>query len=135
MPGTLEAWGAVEVHADGFRAERGRPHALVLLPTGNARRLERLAGTYDAALLRLDGPDALLAHCRDRGLGLAEGVVAELVGTESLSAGRRERRRRRVLTAVGVAALLVLGGVAIVVDPGAEHGKVLHGRSGEVRVP
>ncbi len=135
VPGILEAWGAVEVHADGFRAERGRPHALVLLPTGNARRLERLAGTYDADLLRLDGPDALLAHCRARGLGLAEGVVAQLVGTEGLAAGRRERRRRGVLTAVGVAAVLVLGGVAVVVDPGAEHGKVLHGRSGEVRVP
>lgn len=29
------------------------PHALVLLPTGNGRRLERLAGTHDADLLRL----------------------------------------------------------------------------------
>ena len=87
VPGILEASGAVEVHADGFRAQRGRPHALVLLPNGNAPRLERLAEAYGAELLRLDGPDALLAHCRERGLGLSEGVVAQLVDTESLAAG------------------------------------------------
>ena len=76
VPGILEAAGAVEVHADGFRAARGGRHALVLLPRGNARLLERLAASYDAELLRLDGPDALLEHCRARGLGLAPGVVA-----------------------------------------------------------
>jgi hypothetical protein len=136
VPGILEASGAVEVHADGFRAERGRPHALVLLPNGNPRRLERLAEAYDLELLRLDGPDALLAHCRDRGLGLAEGVVAELVGTENVAAGRRERRRRGLLTAVWAAVVvLVLAGIAVVVDPGVEHGKVLNGRTGEIRVP
>ena len=136
VPGILEASGAVEVHADGFRAERGRPHALVLLPNRNPRRLERLAEAYDVELLRLDGPQALLAHCRDRGLGLSEGVVAELVGAESLAAVRRERRRRGVLAAVLLAlAALTLGGIAIAVDPGAEHGKVLNGRTGEIRVP
>ena len=77
----------------------------------------------------------LLAHCRDRGPGLTEGVLAELVGTESLAARRRKRRRRGALCAVGVAAVLALGGIAVVVDPGVEHGKVLHGRGGEVRVP
>jgi hypothetical protein len=118
------------VHADGFRAERGRAHALVLLPSGNPCLLERLAGAHNAELLRLDGPDALLAHCRDRGLGLNEGVLAELVGTESLAARRRERRRRGALGAVGVTAVLALGGIAVVVDPGVEHGKVLHGRGG-----
>jgi len=56
VPGILEASGAVEVHADGFRAERGRAHALVLLPSGNPCLLERLAGAYDVELLRLDGP-------------------------------------------------------------------------------
>jgi len=136
VPGILEASGAVEVHADGFRAERGRPYELVLLPNRNARQLERLAEAYDAELLCLDGPCALLAHCRERGLGLAESVVAELVGRESLAAHRRERRRRGVRTAVSLAgATLVLAGIAIVVDPGVEHGKVLKGRAGEIRVP
>jgi hypothetical protein len=136
VPGILEASGAVEVHADGFRAQRGRPHALVLLPGGNARRLERLAETYDLELLRVDGPEALLAHCRERGLGLDQRVVDELVGTESLTARRHERRRRGVLAAVGIAAAAVaLAGIAVAVDPGTEHGKVLKGRAGEVRVP
>jgi hypothetical protein len=136
VPGILEASGAVEVHADGFRAQRGRPHALVLLPGGNPRRLERLAETYNLELLRLDGPEALLAHCRERGLGLDQRVVAELVGTESLVARRRERRRRGVLAAAGIAAAaLALTGIAVAVDPGTEHGKVLKGRAGEVRVP
>ena len=135
MPGILEASGAVEVHADGFRAQRGRPRALVLLPNGNAPLLERLAEAYGAELLRLDGPDALLAHCREHGLGLSEGVVAQLVDTESLAAGRRERRRRRMRTALVVAAVaLALGVLAVAVDPGVEHGKTLNGRSGEIRV-
>jgi len=136
VPGILEASGAVEVHADGFRAERGRPHALVLLPGGNARRLERLAEAYGAELLRLDGPDALLAHCRDRGLGLDEDVVAELVGPETSVVRRRKRRRRGVLAAVGVAVVgVALAGIAVAVDPGTEHGKVVKGRAGEVRIP
>jgi hypothetical protein len=135
VPGILEASGAVEVHADGFRAERGRPHALVLLPGRNPHLLGRLAETYDAELLRLDGPKALVAHCREHGLGLAEGVVAELVGAKTLAAQRRERRRRVALTAaVLAAAALILGGAAVAVDPGAEHGKVLNGRAGEIRV-
>jgi hypothetical protein len=32
------------------------------------------------------------------------------------------------------AAALILAGVAIAIDPGVEHGKVLSGRSGEIRV-
>jgi hypothetical protein len=136
VPGILEASGAVEVHADGFRAQRGRPHALVLLPGGNARRLERLAEAYDLELLRLDGPDALVAHCRDRGLGLDEGAVGELVDTESVATARRKRRRRGVLAVVGVAAAAAaLAGIVHAVDPGTEHGKVLKGRAGEVTVP
>jgi hypothetical protein len=136
VPGILQAFGAVEVHADGFRAERGRPHTLVLLPGRNPRLLERLAETYDVELLRLDGPKALIAHCRERGLGLSRHVVEELVGTEMLVARRRERRRRAVLTAaVLAAAAVILGGAAVALDPGTEHGKVLNGRTGEIRVP
>jgi hypothetical protein len=50
-PGILKAGGAVEVHTMGSAPSAG-PHALVLLPTGNARRLERLAGTCDPDVLR-----------------------------------------------------------------------------------
>ncbi|HEX2125238.1 MAG TPA: hypothetical protein VHF45_01595 [Thermoleophilaceae bacterium] len=136
VPGIFEAFGAVEVHADGFRAERGRPHALVLLPGRNPRLLARLAETYDVELLRLDGPKALIAHCREHGLGLSREVVEELVGMETLAARRRERRRRGLLTAaVLVVAAVLLGAAAVALDPGAEHGKVLNGRTGEIRVP
>lgn len=136
VPGILEASGAVEVHADGFRAERGRPHALALLPNGNARQLERLAKAYELELLRVGGPDGLLAHCRDRDLGLSENVVAELVGTEKLAADRRRRRRRGMLAVVWVVVVaLVLGGIAFAVHPEVQHGKTLQGRGGEIRVP
>jgi hypothetical protein len=136
VPGILEASGAVELHADGFRAERARPYALVLLPGRNARQLERLAKAYDVELLRLHGPSELLAHCRERGLGLSESVVTDLLGAERLAATRRQRRRRRAMSAAAIAAaLVILTGVAIAIDPGVEHGKVLSGRSGETRVP
>ena len=136
VPGIVEASGAVEVHADGFRAERGRPHALALLPNRNARQLERLADAYEIELLRLDGPDALLAYCSDHGLGFSEGVVAELVGTDKLAADRLRRRRRGALAVVWVVVVaLVLGGIAFAVHPEVQHGKVLKGRGGEIRVP
>jgi hypothetical protein len=136
VPGILEASGAVELHADGFRAQRARPYALALLPGRNARQLERLAEAYDVELLRLHGPGELLAHCRERGLGLSESVVIDLMGAERLAATRHQSRRRRALSAAAIAAAgLILTGVAIAIDPGVEHGKVLSGRSGEIRVP
>ena len=136
VPGILEAAGAVEVHPDGFRAARGRPAALVLLPRGNAPLLERLAATYDAELLRLSGPGALLEHCRAHGLGLSERVVADLVGHDRMREGRAERRRRVRRFAAGWAVFLVLvAGYVVVANPHTQHGKVLHGRTGEVRVP
>ncbi|HSD75770.1 MAG TPA: hypothetical protein VLA98_00135 [Solirubrobacteraceae bacterium] len=136
MPGIMEGTGAVEVHAEGFRAQRGRPVALVLLPNGNAPQLERVAAAYDAELLRLDGPAALLDHCRSHGLGLADAVVADLLGPGELTRERRVGRRHAALAAAAIAAvLLAVGGLGLALDPGTEHGKVLHGRSGDVRVP
>jgi len=136
VPGVLEATGALEVHDDGFRAERGRPHALVLLPGRNAGQLARLADAYGAELLRLPGPDALAAHCAERGLGLPDAVVAELVGADRVQDDRRARRRGATRTAVKLAAVaLALAALGIAIDGGTEHGKVLHGRAGEVRVP
>jgi len=136
VPGILEAAGAVEVHPDGFRAARGRPAALVLLRNGNARLLEHLATEYDAELLRLDGPDALLEHCRAHDLGLSEEVVAELVGHEAVRAARRERRRLVKRFATGWAIfLVVVAGYVIVANPHTQHGKIVHGRAGDFRVP
>jgi len=136
IPGILEAAGAVEVHPDGFRAARGRPAALVLLPRGNARLVEHLATAYDAELLRLSGPDALLEHCRAHDLGLSEETVAELVGHEGMRDARRSRRRLVARFAAAWAVFLVLvAGYVIVANPHQQHGKELYGRSGEIRVP
>jgi hypothetical protein len=136
VPGIVEASGRLEVHEEGFRAARGRPVALVALPGRNAREVERLATAYGAELLRLDGPDALLAHCETHGLGLSPAVVADLVGADRLARDRRARRRGIARTVLRVAAVaLVLLGIALAVDRDVQHGKVLRGRAGEVRVP
>ena len=79
VPGIVEAWGAVELHAEGFRAQRGRPCALVLLPRGNPALLERLAAFYEARLLVLSGPRALAAYCHDEGFGMSGSTVAGLL--------------------------------------------------------
>jgi hypothetical protein len=59
--GIVAAWGEVEVHESGFRAEHARPHAL-LLPGGRsdhyARRVRALAAGHDAEVWR-SSPDTI----------------------------------------------------------------------------
>jgi len=137
IPGVVETEGAVELHRDGFRAERARPYALFVGPLGNAARARRLADAYGIEAVAVDGADAVVAWCRARGLGLAPDVVDELLGPDALAAGRRERRVRRRRMAVRVAALLgVIGalvGVGIAVG-GQPEDCTVSGRTGEVRV-
>jgi hypothetical protein len=136
VPGVVELAGAIEVHEDGLRGERGRPHALVLTPRANAALVRRLARRHDAQVAEVDGPDALLAWCRERGLGLDPPQVDALLGPEE--AGRlrraRRRRRRRDLAKVAVATLLagalVIAGLAVTGDPGDRE---LYGRTGKVQ--
>jgi hypothetical protein len=117
--GIVEAWGHVEVHRDGFRAQIGRPRALVIAPGRSHKQLKRLARRYDAELLELSGPDELLRLCAQRGWGLSETMVSELVGPETGPAvprrwGRRARRALRwSLASVGAVAVVALGGVAL----------------------
>ena len=138
LPGIVEAWGHVEVHEDGFRAERGRPHALVLVPGRHAAQVRRLATAYAVPVLELRRPDALLSYCREHGLGLSEPVVERLLGPAELARGRSARRRKRRLDAVRVgvalliAALLCLAGLRFLVDPPGP--RVLWGRGGEIHV-
>ena len=82
LPGIVEADGAVEVHEDGFRAQRARPYAFVRMPGRNPFLIERLAAAYGAEVLDLRRAEELLAVCRERGLGLREPVVEELIGAE-----------------------------------------------------
>ena len=108
LPGIVEADGAVEVHEDGFRAERARPYAFIRLPGRNPFVIDRLAAAYGAEILDLRRPEELLAVCRERRLGLQEPVVEELLGAEAIQERRRARARRRRDDALRVVAALVV---------------------------
>jgi hypothetical protein len=139
VAGIMEAQGPAEVHEDGFRAERARPHALVLTPGGNAKLIDRLATRYDAAVVEVRGPAELLGYCREHGLGFDEQVVAGLLADGDAAALRRARRRRsgnaalRVALALAIAALLVVAGLTVLTDPPGE--RTLYGRTGEIHRP
>jgi hypothetical protein len=120
LPGIVEAAGAVEVHEDGFRAQRARPYAFVRLPGRNPFLIERLAAAYGAEVLDLRRPEDLLAVCRERRLGLEEPVVEELIGPEAIAELRRARARQRRDDAVRVAvALLIIALVCVVALTGS----------------
>jgi hypothetical protein len=129
VPGVVEASGAIEVHRDGFRAERARPFALLLTPRANAALVGRLAAAYGAQIVPVDGPGAILAWCRERGLGLQPAVLDELLGPPARRRPRRGARLRTAAALAAIAALLVVGIVATD-DPGDRK---LFGRTGEVR--
>ena len=135
IAGIAEARGAVELHVDGFRAERARPYALVLAPGANAGLVRRLAETYGAQVVEARDAEAVLAFCRSRGLGLDESTVARLMGPEAVEDWRGAKRagaRRslvRLAGALTVAALLLLAGLQLT-DPPGDRG--LYGRTGEV---
>jgi hypothetical protein len=137
IPGIVEAQGAIELHADGFRAERARPYALLVAPGRNAQLVARLAATHAAEVVDVDGPDAVLAWCRERGLGLAPSVLAELLGSDRLTEAERGTRRRRRVNALRIAAvaavvaLLVGLGLLATDDPGDRK---LSGRAGPANV-
>jgi len=136
VAGVLEAQGPVEVHEDGFRAQRGRPYALVAMPGRNAQLIGRLAARYGAEVVEASGPDALLAFCRERRLGMDRNVVAELLGIDDLDERERAKLRRaridllRVAAAVAVSLLLVLLGLTLATDPPGP--RTLYGRTGEI---
>lgn len=130
VPGIVEADGATEVHHEGFRAERARPYALALTPGRNEQQIRRVASEYGVEVIEVSGADALLAWCNARGLGLSEAVVSELVPADL---PERKSGALRFAAAVAIAAILVLAGLQFIPEP--EHGKVLNGRTGEIRTP
>jgi hypothetical protein len=139
VPGIVEAEGAIEVHEDGLRAARARPYALIATPGCNRARVDRLAERYAASVIEIAGPRALLAWCRENGIGMDEDVVADLLGTGSGRERRRARLRERAKVATrfaaafAVAAALVLLGLQAGFGDTADHS--LYGRSGEVKAP
>jgi hypothetical protein len=139
LPGIVEADGAVEVHADGFRAERARPYAFVRLPGRNPFLIDRIAASYGAEILDLRHPKELLAVCRERNLGLQEPVVEALLGIEAIDERRLARVRKRRDNALRViAALLVtaaLGVLGLMVEhTGPQGERDLYGHAGKVHL-
>lgn len=138
LPGVVEARGEIEVHEEGFRAARARPHALLLMPGRNAALARRLGETYGLPVVEVRDAGDALQWCSARGLGLTEDVVAGLLGPDEIEARRAARRakartdRLRVAAAVAVAAALVVAGLQLVTDPPGE--RTLQGRTGEVKV-
>ena len=136
VPGVVEASGAIEVHEDGFRAERARPYALLLAPGRNATLAYRLGEAYKVPVVEAAGADEVLRWCREHGLGLAAPVVAELLGPGELDARRRARQAKmrsnalRVAVALVIAALLLVLGLVATDPPGD---RPLNGRAGEIR--
>jgi hypothetical protein len=139
VAGVVEATGAIELHEDGFRTARARPYALVARAGGNVALVERLAAAYGAHVIPAKRPGDVLAWCRERGLGLSEAAVADLLELPPEAERRRRRRREqrvavlRVAAAVAIAAALVAAGTQFLHDPPGP--RVLNGRAGEVHVP
>ena len=82
------------------------------LPGRNLFLIDRLAAAYGAEVLDLRRPEELLAVCRERGLGLQEPVVEDLLGAEALAEGRRARARQRRGDALRVVAALLIVALA-----------------------
>ena len=120
VSGIVAAWGAVELHESGFRAEYARPHAL-LLPAGAgdgyAQLVRALAAGHHAEVWKIDSGHDLHRRCVEHNLGLSKAAVKDLLGPQL----RRQRRRDRVRSwretavdlAVGAATLLFGGLVPI----------------------
>ena len=99
IAGIVEAWGRVELHKDGFRAEFARPVAVALVGAPAESDLggavARLADRYASEVLVLEDHEALVAYCRSRDLGLSRPVVRSLLPEHQRKAPRRGGLRPR----------------------------------------
>ncbi len=81
--GIVEAWGRIEVHGDGIRAEFARPHALVLFPESfppdYAEILAVLARTYQVGVLRFAEAESVVSYCAERAPGMDPTAVGRLL--------------------------------------------------------
>ena len=84
IAGIVEAWGTVQIHRGGFRAQYARPVALALIGFPRAsdfgRLVEDLAIRHRAELLEFDYHAELANHCARNGIGLCTVAVEELLG-------------------------------------------------------
>lgn len=66
VTGIIEAWGEVEVHHDGFRAQYARPRWLVLPDRADLetrRRMAEIAAAYGAEVIACANSGELEGHC------------------------------------------------------------------------
>ena len=110
--GIVEAAGAVEVHEEGFRAERARPYAL-MVGRRHTALVHRLAERYGAEVIDASDPKDLIAFCTERGLGFDHEVVRSLIGAEELERLRRLRIERTRRTAAQITTAVMLMGALV----------------------
>ena len=81
--GLVEAWGKVQLHQEGFRAQYARPVALALIgakrESSYGRLVANLATDHLAELVEVADVPALTGLCADRDLGLSEQAVRSLL--------------------------------------------------------
>lgn len=82
--GVISAWGRIEVHSEGFRAERARPVALLTAEnwrgTAYGRAIEETAAEYVLPVVEIE-PDAnaIAERCAEQWPGLAPALVDDLL--------------------------------------------------------
>lgn len=122
IAGLVEAWGRVEVHETGFRAQFARPVALILHRDQEGSDWNELVGrvahAYRAEVLLVEGPKEVAKHCREHGLGLSRGTVARLVpeeerSPESGSAVNQTPKRSKLGDLLGSAIAVVAGLIGV----------------------
>ena len=83
VAGVVEAWGVVQVHGEGFRAQYARPTALALVghPRGSeyGELVAKLAAAHRAEVIELDAIGGLADHCESDQLGLSRRTVTQLL--------------------------------------------------------
>ncbi|MFN8161714.1 MAG: hypothetical protein U0R52_11805 [Solirubrobacterales bacterium] len=93
--GIVEAWGKVQVHREGFRAQYARPVRLALVGVGRdtayGRLVEDLAIAHRTGLLEFGDRDRLQAHCEAEGMGIAPETAESLIGEADPGAARVDR--------------------------------------------
>ena len=86
VAGIVEAAGRIELHPTGFRAERARPHALIIRRGSRSTVREgvrSVADAYGAKLLEIGSADELVEYCERQGAVLDRGTVERLLEPRS----------------------------------------------------
>ncbi len=86
--GIVEAWGRIELHGCGFRAQYARPVSLLLphahlLAPEEEQLLRAVARRYRASLVPMPKPEHAAEWCRLHGIGLEPGMVEGLVASDA----------------------------------------------------